>query len=119
MFQIESKWINSKPRTVSFNSVWNFAFFYRTVVKCEKLFPGPDEVLPSTVYTTTDISKPVKIRFGENEVGKLPPVSVPTILARAAAECPDKIALGYKKHPNEKEFHTITYKYVKNLLYCA
>ncbi|KAL0279341.1 UNVERIFIED_CONTAM: hypothetical protein PYX00_000926 [Menopon gallinae] len=71
---------------------------------------GPDEILPSTVYHTTEISKPVKIRFGETEVGKKTPISVPTVLARAAAECPDRAALGYKKNPEDKEFRVITFK---------
>ena len=58
---------------------------------------GPDQVLSSDHFTTTDIDGVVKLRLGEDEVGGLQPISVPGLLIKAADVAPDVTALAVKR----------------------
>eukprot|EP00091_Calanus_sinicus_P004433 TRINITY_DN14746_c0_g1_i1.p1 TRINITY_DN14746_c0_g1~~TRINITY_DN14746_c0_g1_i1.p1 ORF type:complete len:169 (-),score=26.04 TRINITY_DN14746_c0_g1_i1:187-669(-) len=63
---------------------------------------GPDRLLPSDSYTSSDPGVPVKLWMPEDdedcdEEDLRTPLSVPTLLIRAAEDAPDHIALAVKR----------------------
>ena len=68
---------------------------------------GPDQILESEEYITTKAEGAVKIRFGEDEYGKMTAESVPGTLMKAAEEVPDIVALSVKR---ENKWVNWTYK---------
>ena len=68
---------------------------------------GPDQILESEEYITTKAEGAVKIRFGEDEYGKMAAESVPGTLMKAAEEVPDIVALSVKR---ENKWVNWTYK---------
>ena len=68
---------------------------------------GPDQILESEEYVTTKADGAVKIRFTEDEYGKMSADSVPGTLMKAAEEVPDIVALSVKR---ENKWVNWTYK---------
>ena len=63
---------------------------------------GPDRLLPSESYTSSDPGVPVKLWMPEDEEDcdeedLRTPLSVPTLLMRAAEDAPDHVALAVKR----------------------
>ena len=63
---------------------------------------GPDRLLPADCYTSSDPSVPVKLWMPEknddcDEEDLRTPLSVPTLLIRAAEDAPDHVALAVKR----------------------
>ncbi|XP_077291917.1 very long-chain-fatty-acid--CoA ligase bubblegum-like isoform X2 [Arctopsyche grandis] len=59
----------------------------------ETFLNGPNQLLPSTEYTTTLPSGRVKLRVLDKGVASEPPVSVPGLLSRTVARYPDVVAI--------------------------
>ena len=57
---------------------------------------GPDQIFDASSYVTSDINGKVKLRLDEN-TNEYPPMSLPSMLTKAAEESPDQIALGVKR----------------------
>ena len=57
---------------------------------------GPDQIFDASAYVTSDINGKVKLRLDEN-TNEYPPMSLPSMLTKAAEESPDQIALGVKR----------------------
>ena len=57
---------------------------------------GPDQIFDASSYVTSDINGKVKLRLDEN-ASEYPPMSLPSMLTKAAEESPDQIALGVKR----------------------
>jgi hypothetical protein len=70
---------------------------------------GPDQVLPATELFTSDANGRVKIRFEENGIGAMEPISVPGLLHKIAQEYPDHPALVFKGE--DGQWKEITFKY--------
>jgi len=68
---------------------------------------GPEQILESEEYITTKADGAVKIRFTEDEYGKMSADSVPGTLMKAAEEVPDIVALSVKR---ENKWVNWTYK---------
>ena len=64
---------------------------------------GPDQLLPATSLTTTEPDGVVLFRTTET-MGDRPPVSVPTLLQKAADTYPDKTALAVKRSDQWKKW---------------
>ena len=81
---------------------------------------GPDQILESEEYITTKADGAVKIRFTEDEYGKMSADSVPGTLMKAAEEVPDIVALSVKR---ENKWVNWTYKeylegiYIRRVFY--
>jgi len=58
---------------------------------------GPDRVLPAEHYTSSDPSQPVRLWMDDQETDRRTPISVPTLLTRAAEDAPDHPALMVKR----------------------
>lgn len=63
---------------------------------------GPDKLLPSESYTSSDPGVPVKLWMPEDdedcdEEDLRTPLSIPTLLTRAAEDAPDHVALAVKR----------------------
>lgn len=69
---------------------------------------GPNWVKPSDVYRTTDPAQPVKLKIAKEGLGAEEPISIPSLLKRAANNYPDHAAMKYKTP--KKEYATVTYK---------
>ena len=63
----------------------------------EELVNGPDQLCPATELTTTAPDGAVTFRSPVEGGGNLAPISVPTMLRKAAEEAPDKMALSVKR----------------------
>ena len=61
---------------------------------------GPDQVLPATSLTCSTPDGAVKLRtqVDSPHLPTLAPMSVPTLLAKAAEARPDKVALAVKRN---------------------
>ena len=53
---------------------------------------GPDQIFDASAYVTSDINGKVKLRLDEN-TKEYPPMSLPSMLTKAAEESPDQIVL--------------------------
>ncbi|XP_038109075.1 very long-chain-fatty-acid--CoA ligase bubblegum [Culex quinquefasciatus] len=65
-------------------------------------------ILPADSYTTTDPTKPVKLRLASEGVASLDPLSVPDLMNRTVRDYPDHPAMMYKNA--QKVWTPITYK---------
>lgn len=65
-------------------------------------------VLPADNFTTTDPTKPVKLRIAGEGVASLDPLSVPDLMNRTVRDYPDHPAMMYKN--GQKVWTPITYK---------
>uniref|UniRef100_A0A1I8P2M2 long-chain-fatty-acid--CoA ligase n=1 Tax=Stomoxys calcitrans TaxID=35570 RepID=A0A1I8P2M2_STOCA len=70
--------------------------------------PGPNRLLASEVYRTTDVTQPVKIRMSKEGLGAEEPISIPGLLKRTVNNYPDYPALRSKN--SKKEYTTVTYR---------
>ncbi|XP_065576536.1 long-chain-fatty-acid--CoA ligase ACSBG2-like isoform X2 [Artemia franciscana] len=74
---------------------------------------GPDQIIPAENYKTTEASGAVKLKIGERGVESIPPISVPTLLARAVERYTDRVALAVKREGKWQEY---TYRaYLQNV----
>jgi len=74
---------------------------------------GPDQILDSESYVTTDINGSVKLRLGAEAPQNYDPVSLPSMLKAAAKKCPDHPAMCVKRNG---EWVTWTYQqYLKDV----
>jgi hypothetical protein len=55
-----------------------------------------DQLLAADSFTTSDLDKPVKLRLGEYDSKKYPPITVYTMFKQRVEERPDALALGFK-----------------------
>ncbi|KAK6624750.1 hypothetical protein RUM44_011610 [Polyplax serrata] len=76
---------------------------------------GPEQIIPSEKYVTSDIFSAVKLRIKDGETSDVPPMSVPSVLEKAAKAAPNHTALAYKKNPEDTGFHYITFREYHNL----
>ncbi|XP_061401770.1 very long-chain-fatty-acid--CoA ligase bubblegum [Musca vetustissima] len=70
--------------------------------------PGPNRLIPSDVYKTTDVTQAVKIRIAKDGLGAEEPISIPGILKRTVNNYPDHPALRTKNA--KREYTTVTYR---------
>jgi hypothetical protein len=66
-------------------------------------------VLPTAGLSASSLNGRVKIRFEENGMGAMKPISVPGRLQKIAQEYPNHPALAFKGEDNH--WNIITYKY--------
>lgn len=62
-------------------------------------FAGPDQILPSTALYTWHADGAIKIsKLGNGESAERVPMSVPSLLERAAHRAPERMALAVKRN---------------------
>lgn len=64
----------------------------------------------SDVFTTSDRTKPVKIRMGTEGIAAAEPLSVPGLLEQTAIKYPDTVALRFKDSLGE--WQSVTYRFI-------
>ncbi|CAG7817057.1 unnamed protein product [Allacma fusca] len=57
---------------------------------------GPDQILPSTAWYTWEKDGATRINYGDCEMGKVPPVSIPTFLKNYVERNSNRIAIAVK-----------------------
>uniref|UniRef100_T1PHA0 long-chain-fatty-acid--CoA ligase n=1 Tax=Musca domestica TaxID=7370 RepID=T1PHA0_MUSDO len=70
--------------------------------------PGPNRLVQSDVYRTTDVTQAVKLRIAKDGLGAEEPISIPGLLKRTVNNYPDFPALRTKNA--KKEYTTVTYR---------
>lgn len=65
------------------------------------MFLGPDQIIPCTDYSTWLPDGVVKMKLSSEGPGSIPPISIPTALAKAAEEFGDITALASKNAEGE------------------
>ena len=70
--------------------------------------PGPNCLIPSEVFRTSDPSEAVKIRMQKDGLGAEEPLSIPGLLKRTVNNYPDYPAIRSKD--GKKGYNTVTYK---------
>ncbi|KAI5692056.1 hypothetical protein M8J76_008879, partial [Diaphorina citri] len=68
----------------------------------------PNQILDSDLLYTTEPHGRTRIHLGEAGVAAQPPISVPGLLGRTAAQYPDQVALCQKQENGE--WKKVTYK---------
>jgi hypothetical protein len=61
---------------------------------------GPDKLMPAESYYSTKLDQPVKLRLGELDAKKYPPISIYTSFKKTVDMRPDHDALCYKPKPD-------------------
>jgi len=59
---------------------------------------GPDQILESQSFITTDINGSVRLRLGKDAPSNYEPISVPSLLKKAAKKCPNHTAMCVKRN---------------------
>jgi len=63
------------------------------------LITGPDQILPTTAKCTWHPDGATRVSdMGTGEMAERKPISVPSLLVRAAARAPERIALAVKRN---------------------
>lgn len=100
-----------KGFTTNVKETTNKGFYYAT--HSETGLDGPDQVLPTENFVTTEPHGCVRIRLNCEGVNSAPPISVPGLLSSVAKKYPDQIALvsrsdenGQRKKYTYKEYET-------------
>lgn len=57
---------------------------------------GPDQLIPTDSLTSSQLDKPVKLRFSEADVKKFPPISLYSVFKKTVDTRPDHDALVYR-----------------------
>jgi long-chain-fatty-acid--CoA ligase ACSBG len=76
----------------------------------EEYNKGPDQIKAAEHYFTSDPEGAVKLRIGEEGISSRPPVSIPGVLDRIAAEFGDRPALCFK---DKDEYESINFREYK------
>jgi hypothetical protein len=66
----------------------------------EEFNSGPDGLYPADSFTSTDLSKGVKLRLNDNTPSKYKPISIYTMFKNTVDKNPDHEALAFKTEPN-------------------
>ena len=74
----------------------------------EARMSGPDQVLDTSSYVTSNIDSAVKLRL-DDSTEQLLPMSLPTMLMNAAEKSPNQVALGVKRDGEWKKWTYIDY----------
>uniref|UniRef100_A0A2M4CTV8 long-chain-fatty-acid--CoA ligase n=1 Tax=Anopheles darlingi TaxID=43151 RepID=A0A2M4CTV8_ANODA len=72
-------------------------------------------ILPADSYTSTDPSKPVKLRITKEGLASLDPLSVPDLMNRTVRDHPDHPAMVYQD--SQKKWQTVTYREYRERVY--
>jgi hypothetical protein len=63
------------------------------------VFAGPDQILPSEALCTWHPDGAVRVsKMGTGEMSERKPISVPSLLMRAASRAPERTALAVKRN---------------------
>jgi hypothetical protein len=60
---------------------------------------GPDKLMPAESFISNRLDQPVKLRLGEADAKKYPPISIFTAFKKTVDQRPDHDALCYKIDP--------------------
>jgi long-chain-fatty-acid--CoA ligase ACSBG len=84
---------------------------------------GPDSLFPATSYTATSLAEGVKLRLGDEDALRYPPLSIYTMMKQTVEKKPNHYALAFKpdiKKPWVKftynEYWTICHKVARNFI---
>ena len=61
---------------------------------------GPDKLMPAESFMSTRLDSPVKLKLGEIDAKKYPPLSLYTVFKKTVDSRPDHDALVYKAKPD-------------------
>lgn len=80
---------------------------FKSSLKHTEYLNGPDQVIPADALKTWEPTGAVKLKIGDQGVSAHTPISVPTLLKKAAEKYPDTNAMGVKR---DGVWKTTTYR---------